>query len=426
MSVLLSELVLMLALAAAQHHFYDNYAYTKVMGECLGERVYKDYLQQVWAARRACEGVAAAHSRVTPTSSLLSPLTTSTHNGQPGGIFRQQPEALFQHPGVNSQIPVFHSQRPRVDSQQSGQQSHHLGVDSQHFGISSRQPEVHFPKTGILSQQPGVFSQHSGLFSQEPGIFSHQPADFSPQTGVFVRQPAVSSPQQPRFTFRQPGLFTQHTGDFSQQRDVSSHQRGVFSQQPGVFSQSEVAETIPYRGSSSSSSSSSRGRHHDTRFPALRQRRAVGVGRSEVQQAVEKADTLVSEVTCILGTLGVVDRQLEVDFEGLAANTQKLPLPQPLKNDLLTNIHQCRDMTLCLPVQQLGSQLSQKLERLTAFVKCEKASRLSACLKHDLRKNLHQGDLSLLSTDGGAASDQLEGLISLLVVAETASELELI
>nr|XP_045626188.1 uncharacterized protein LOC123775249 [Procambarus clarkii] len=461
------------------------------MAECLGDRVYQEYLHKVSTARRECGGfpsVPTTHGRGTPTphgrgtptphgrgtptphgrgtptphgrgtpTSLLTPLSfVSTYvNGssvwvlftrfildleimssgsellagattanvlffpfsqkdqRQGGILSQQQGVPFQQPGIYSQQPGIRSQQP---------------------GIRSQQPGLHSQQHGIYSQQPGVNSQQHGIHPQDPGVFSQQPVDFSSQAGLFTQQPVTFTKRQ-EFSFRQPEVFSQQPGSFSQQPGSFSQQPGSFSQQPGSFSQQhklfsdtrglenvgallEVQESSPFYPSS-------QGHHHFTHAPSYRQKRALVVGERDIHRAMLKVEALFGNFTCVLHRLGMVDEELELDLEGLASNTLSLPIPVPLRSDLVSAIHYCRDMTLCLPVEQQGSLVPQKLKRLITFVKCEKEARLSACLKHDLRKSVSQVDLGLLPTSGGT-TDYLEKLLALLVMAESANQLELI
>ncbi|XP_069167833.1 uncharacterized protein [Procambarus clarkii] len=400
---------LMAGVGVAQEAFYDNYAYTKVMAECLGDRVYQEYLHKVSTARRECGGfpsVPTTHGRGTPTphgrgtptphgrgtptphgrgtptphgrgtpTSLLTPLSfVSTYKDQrQGGILSQQQGVPFQQPGIYSQQPGIRSQQP---------------------GIRSQQPGLHSQQHGIYSQQPGVNSQQHGIHPQDPGVFSQQPVDFSSQAGLFTQQPVTFTKRQ-EFSFRQPEVFSQQPGSFSQQPGSFSQQPGSFSQQPGSFSQQhklfsdtrglenvgallEVQESSPFYPSS-------QGHHHFTHAPSYRQKRALVVGERDIHRAMLKVEALFGNFTCVLHRLGM----------------------------------------LCLPVEQQGSLVPQKLKRLITFVKCEKEARLSACLKHDLRKSVSQVDLGLLPTSGGT-TDYLERLLALLVMAESANQLELI
>ncbi|KAG7155812.1 uncharacterized protein LOC121854505 [Homarus americanus] len=337
--------LVLIHVVCGQEAFYQNYAYTKVMGECLGERVYQDYLQRVAVARRECNTQTTTHNRP-PGSSRLTPFAFNFPQGgtvQQPGVFSQPPGVFSQPPGVFHQQPVF------------------------------SQP------SGVFSQRPGVFSQPPGVFAQQPGVFSRQPGVFSQQPGVFSQPPALQgeggSPQQ-----------VLHPGSF-----------------------------IPSR----------QGLPFGPRLPNFRQKRALVLGRSEIQDAMKKVLALVGNFTCVLTRLGVVNKELDINFEGLATNVFNQPVAVPLKNDLISAIEYCRDMALCLPLEKQQSAVPHQLQRLKAFIKCEKEERLSACLKHDLRKNVHRVDLSLLPNNGGR-TDDLETLFSLLVGAESANELELI
>ncbi|XP_071516611.1 uncharacterized protein [Panulirus ornatus] len=347
---MLQWVLLLLATARVvrvQEAFYNNYAYTKVMADCLGQEVYHQYLRKVATARREC------HSFLAPDLYESASGTTFT---------------------------------PFIPSQQA--------LPTQQFsGVFTRQPTV-FP------QQHGVFVQHPGVISQQPGVFSRHPGFFTHQARVFPQQPRIFSPQ--------PGIFSPQPGIFIPQQQVA---QGVVGLQPQVFPARGVApqgQRLPLV----------------PRFPNNSQRWAGVLGPGEILEAKNMAESLLGNLTCVLNKLGVVNNQLEINYDGVMTNVFNMPVDFPLKNDLISSIEHCRDLT-CLPVEKQQRPEPHQLQRLMAFLKCEKEARLMACLKHDLRKSLVNLDLSGLQDDGGR-SDPLEKLLSLLVSAKSANELQLL
>ncbi|XP_066955824.1 uncharacterized protein [Macrobrachium rosenbergii] len=120
-----------------------------------------------------------------------------------------------------------------------------------------------------------------------------------------------------------------------------------------------------------------------------------------------------------------VNENLDINYDGLSHNMASLPVPPGLKTDLLASINVCKDLVTCLPLDQRRTLVPHQLERLIAFVRCEKDARFTACLKNDLRRNLDQFGLNLLPRFPGGSEDT-ETLLNLIVKAESAFEMELI
>ncbi|KAK7081165.1 hypothetical protein SK128_007560 [Halocaridina rubra] len=161
------------------------------------------------------------------------------------------------------------------------------------------------------------------------------------------------------------------------------------------------------------------------RIQSLRQKRAIVYSYEDIHEAQMRVEEMIGNFTCVLKRLGVISNDLALNFDSLINNIFTLPITGTLQRDLVVSLENCRDKTLCFPVEKLRSPVPHQLQRLIEFVKCEKEGRFAACLKHDLRKNLDQFDLKHLPRFA-PGSDDAETLLSLLVGAESAFELELI
>ncbi|XP_064109036.1 uncharacterized protein LOC135217241 [Macrobrachium nipponense] len=161
------------------------------------------------------------------------------------------------------------------------------------------------------------------------------------------------------------------------------------------------------------------------RLPAFRQKRALVYTPEDIEDAKMRVRAMIGNFTCVLSRLGVVNENLDINYDGLSHNLANLPVPSGLKTDLLSSINTCKDLVTCLPLETRGTLVPHQLERLIAFVRCEKDARFTACLKNDLRRNLDQFGLNLLPRFSGGNEDS-ETLLNLIVKAESAFEMELI
>ncbi|XP_068201913.1 uncharacterized protein [Palaemon carinicauda] len=161
------------------------------------------------------------------------------------------------------------------------------------------------------------------------------------------------------------------------------------------------------------------------RLPAFRQKRALVYTSEDIEDAKMRVRAMIGNFTCVLSRLGVVNENLDINYDGLSHNLVNLPVPAGLKADLVNSINFCKDLVTCLPIEKLRTPVPPQLERLISFVRCEKDARFTACLKNDLRKNLNQFGLNLLPRFAGGTEDT-ETLLNLIVKAESAFEMELI
>ncbi|XP_063591480.1 uncharacterized protein LOC134768591 [Penaeus indicus] len=145
-----------------------------------------------------------------------------------------------------------------------------------------------------------------------------------------------------------------------------------------------------------------------------------------LSDAIGKVQTAIGNFTCVLRLLNVIDDNFNINYQQ-SVNIYNTVVRDPnLRNDLITGISFCRDFSTCLPVEKLGSPIPVQLQRIMAFVKCERRTRLAACFKHDLRRNINQFDLSVLPSGGGGVRPDVIGqLMTILIGSESTDDLRL-
>ncbi|XP_042890126.1 uncharacterized protein LOC122265043 [Penaeus japonicus] len=143
-----------------------------------------------------------------------------------------------------------------------------------------------------------------------------------------------------------------------------------------------------------------------------------------IRTSLAKVEAGIGNLTCALHRLSVIDRDLNIIPQNINRLVFERVTDRDLRQDLLDGINFCREMVQCLPEDRVSTALRYKLQRILAFMKCEKKTRLDACLKHDLRRNINRFDLSALPDDGGR-SGHLEKLMTILVGSESLDQLEL-
>ncbi|XP_068202393.1 uncharacterized protein [Palaemon carinicauda] len=133
----------------------------------------------------------------------------------------------------------------------------------------------------------------------------------------------------------------------------------------------------------------------------------------------------LSNYTCVLHKLGLIDEYLNLRVDNYIQQINQKPISQELKKDLADGATYCRDLTYCLPVERLKSPLPLNLQRLLLAMKCEKEARIDACFKEDIRRNIHEFDLSLFPKDDTQES-KLNKLSAIVMEADSVDELQVL
>ncbi|XP_064108946.1 uncharacterized protein LOC135217157 [Macrobrachium nipponense] len=141
-----------------------------------------------------------------------------------------------------------------------------------------------------------------------------------------------------------------------------------------------------------------------------------------IQMALRQIGDSLRNFTCVFGQLRLIDQRLNIDYDTMINNYYNSQIDNQLREDLISGINYCRELVSCMPEDK--SPVSFELQRLMAFARCERKTRLSACLRRDLRNNLQHFDVSALPDDGQRTSD-IEKLLTILVGQESLDQLEL-
>ncbi|CAL4060183.1 unnamed protein product [Meganyctiphanes norvegica] len=113
-----------------------------------------------------------------------------------------------------------------------------------------------------------------------------------------------------------------------------------------------------------------------------------------LKSMTEKVKAKVSNFTCVLRKLEVIDSNYNVNTAKLVQQTLSYPVSHSLKHDLVKRIEHCNQMVNCMPIENTESPVPGTLQKLLAYLGCEKKLRLLACMKEDLRRNIGDYDLS--------------------------------
>ncbi|XP_068201889.1 uncharacterized protein [Palaemon carinicauda] len=141
--------------------------------------------------------------------------------------------------------------------------------------------------------------------------------------------------------------------------------------------------------------------------------------------SVNKIQASLSNYTCTLHKLGLIDEYLNPNPTNYLEQYNQLPISDGLKKDLAYGINHCVQLTYCLPLERLKSPLPLNLQYLLMAMKCEKETRVDACFKEDLRKNINEFDLSLFPEDDTEES-KLNKLSAIVMEADSINELEIL
>ncbi|XP_068201689.1 uncharacterized protein [Palaemon carinicauda] len=141
--------------------------------------------------------------------------------------------------------------------------------------------------------------------------------------------------------------------------------------------------------------------------------------------SVNKIMAALSNYTCTLNKLNVIDEYMNININHLTEQYTSLPISDGFKQDLIDGIYYCRDLTYCLPLHNTRSPLPLNLQRLLMAMECEKETRTNACFKEDLRKNVGEFDLSLFPEDDDQES-VLNKLSAIITGVDSLNELEIL
>jgi len=148
-----------------------------------------------------------------------------------------------------------------------------------------------------------------------------------------------------------------------------------------------------------------------------RQKREAMYSGELLKKMVKKVKAKVGTLMCVLKKMGSIDENKNINIAAIKEETLKysVGLDAALKTDLVEMVDKCNEFTKC--VEDKDSPLPIELQRIMAFLKCDKKMRVNVCMKADLRKNLSEFDLSGFPMEGDE-DDQVEKLLHVLWAAD--------
>ncbi|XP_071516625.1 uncharacterized protein [Panulirus ornatus] len=118
----------------------------------------------------------------------------------------------------------------------------------------------------------------------------------------------------------------------------------------------------------------------------LRSKRFADLSPERIEDLKDRITVKISNVTCVLRELKMLDTNNLPNFEHIAKDIFSLPVGDALKADMAEAIEMCRDFSLCLPVTKAKHPLEKELGTSMAFLRCMAMKKVAACMKADLRK----------------------------------------
>ncbi|XP_027211774.2 uncharacterized protein [Penaeus vannamei] len=156
---------------------------------------------------------------------------------------------------------------------------------------------------------------------------------------------------------------------------------------------------------------------------AQRQKREALYDAPVLKKMVSKVKAKIGNFTCVMKKMNYVDEDFNIDYDYMKQEIQDLDLNDELKADLMEGIDICNDFTQCLPAGK--SPMPQKLQKMLAFLKCNKKKRFTVCMKHDFKKHLDFFDTSAIQKEDEDDSEAAEKLIHIMWGLENNDDFQL-
>jgi len=145
----------------------------------------------------------------------------------------------------------------------------------------------------------------------------------------------------------------------------------------------------------------------------------------DVYAMIDVTKARVSNLTCTLRKLGMVDDYLNINIQPKVEHILSAPhLSYGLKHDLVQGLQQCDALTKCLPLEYSDSVAPPaSIKRILAFKQCWKKARLISCMKEDIKRHIHHIDVSPIKKLHPHETDDqtIERMLFVLYGAETNS-----
>jgi len=155
--------------------------------------------------------------------------------------------------------------------------------------------------------------------------------------------------------------------------------------------------------------------------PFQRQKREAMYTSELLKKMVKKVKAKVGTLMCVLKKMGGIDENKNLKIASIKAQTEKYSagLDPALKADLFGVIDKCSEFTKC--VEDKDSPLPIELQRIMAYLKCDKKKRVAICMKADLRKYMSEFDLSAFGMELDE-DDKVEKLLHVLWGADPGTD----
>ncbi|XP_064109626.1 uncharacterized protein LOC135217592 [Macrobrachium nipponense] len=379
------------AVVVAQDGFYEKYGFTKTMAKCFGEGIYYDYLARIAIAQRNCLQLPVSNLYRLDFSIYSSNVGYPRHYG-----------------GESSYVPYpsHHPGYPQYQGVPHGYQQFQYRKKRQ-AQLEEEEEEKEVPTTQLPPEEEGEEDEYDDQTEEPFGLRLSQQV-------VVPQVPPVPQTQMPPVPKTQVPPVPQ-----TQMPPVPKTQVPPVpqTQVPPVpktpvppVPQTQVPQVPPVPQSP---------------LPQVpQQRQEPFFDKYYLLDSVNKITASLSNYSCTLHQLGIIDEYLNLNVDNLVNHYAALPINQHFKNNLVDGIYYCRDMSYCLPLHSQRSPLPLNLQRLLMAMECEKETRTNACFKEDLRRNIGDFDLSLFPSEDDPSA-VLNKLAAIVTGVDSLNELEI-
>ncbi|XP_042890129.1 uncharacterized protein LOC122265046 [Penaeus japonicus] len=156
-----------------------------------------------------------------------------------------------------------------------------------------------------------------------------------------------------------------------------------------------------------------------------RQKREAMYDAPVLKKMVAKMKAKIGNFTCVMKKMQYVDEDFNIKFDYMKQEIKDFVINDELQADLMKGIDKCEDITQCLSSDKSGSPMPKKLKKMLAFLKCDKKTRFSICMKHDFMKHLDKFETSAIQMEDEGEEEVAEKLIHIMWGLEADDEFQL-
>ncbi|CAL4065034.1 unnamed protein product, partial [Meganyctiphanes norvegica] len=152
-----------------------------------------------------------------------------------------------------------------------------------------------------------------------------------------------------------------------------------------------------------------------------RQKREAMYSSELLKKMMKKIKVKVGTMKCVLKQMGYIDENKNLNTRIIKSETERgaAALHPALKADLIGRVDKCFEFSKC--VEDKDSPLPIELQRIMAYLKCDKKKRVAICMKADLRKYMSEFDLSAFGMEYDE-DDKIEKLLHVLWGADPGTD----